>query len=586
MKWKKEKSIVTQTVVRVSAVFVAAIILLTVIFTGFISNYMKENILQSKEEQLQTIAEATESRVGSLTEPIVSLANYNPTVRLLSNYNEMYTVEWMQNTRNLDVFLTNVSMFNDYIIDMILIQKDSTVAYSMNDLLKSNYNYVNQDWFQRALKGDNIVKYAPPHGTDHLYSKSTAYTFSAIYPVYHSDILVGYILLECDLSKIADFFIVQQESHSGFLLLDDEGNVIFDYRNERIRLEHIDDGLLESMNPDTSIRFQEGSNLYIARKLSFANWVIISENDYNNILQPIKQLLVIVSVIIAMVVILLILISVHSGKVVGKPFNALIERIVSYDGSKATAIAELEDAPRELAIIHIKFEEMADKMNTLINDVYLAQLSRKQMELEALTNQLNPHFIYNVFQLIQTEAVLADNQEIEGMIQVLSNMMRYTMERKREKVEIREELEYIHNYLLFYKARFPQMFTYQVDCEQELFTCMTLKFILQPVVENCFKHAFKDTKTGGIIHIKIAKIEKDVAFTVWDNGHGIDQGRLELLRERLHYSIEEAGIGIINTNARIRLVYGYPYCLSVSSQEGKYTQVAIRIKYENDGKSS
>jgi len=136
----KEKSIVTQTVVRVSAVFVIAILLLTIVFTGFISNYMKENIIESKEEQLQTIAGTTESIVNSMTDPIISLASYNPTIRLLGNYNELYTAEWMQNIRNLNVFLTNVSLFNDYIIDIILIRTDSSVAYSMNNMLRSNFD--------------------------------------------------------------------------------------------------------------------------------------------------------------------------------------------------------------------------------------------------------------------------------------------------------------------------------------------------------------------------------------------------------------------------------------------------------------
>ena len=577
----KEKSIVTQTVVRVSAVFVIAILLLTIVFTGFISNYMKENIIESKEEQLQTIAGTTESIVNSMTDPIISLASYNPTIRLLGNYNELYTAEWMQNIRNLNVFLTNVSLFNDYIIDIILIRTDSSVAYSMNNMLRSNFDYVGQEWFQRALEGTHIVKYAPPHGTGHLYNSSSIYTFSVLYPVYHTDILVGYILLECDLSKIVDFFMEQHETHSGYLLLDENGDVIFDYINQRTRLDNIDHGLFDSISHGTSIHFQENNSLYIAHKLSPTNWVMVSENDYDAILQPIKQLLIVIRAIMVMVVILLIFISVYNGKVIEKPLNALITRIVSYDGSRATAIAELKDAPKELALIHAKFEEMADKMNSLINDVYLAQLNRKEMELEVLTNQINPHFIYNVFQLIQAKAVLTDNQEIEEMIQALSNMMRYTMERKREKVRIGEELAYINNFLMFYKARFPQIFTYQVNYDQELLNCLTLKFILQPVLENCFKHAFKDLKAGGIIDIHISKTEDDIVFTVWDNGHGMDEQELESLQERLDHNIEEAGIGIVNTNARLRLVYGYPYGLFVSSQKGKFTQVTFRIKYEN-----
>ena len=88
---------------------------------------------------------------------------------------------------------------------------------------------------------------------------------------------------------------------------------------------------------------------------------------------------------------------------------------------------------------------------------------------QALTNQINPHFLYNVFQLIQAKAVLSDNLEIEEMIQALSRMMRYTMERKRESVSLKEELEYTDDYLMFYKKRFTQMFTYEISCDPELY---------------------------------------------------------------------------------------------------------------------
>lgn len=562
---------------RVSTVFIAAIVLLTVIFTGFITNYMKENILRNKEEQLITVTDTLDSRLSSLKEPLVSLSGYTPASRLLNHYDPLYSAQWMQNTRNVDTFLANINMFNDYIIDVNLVRTDSTTVYSMNDLLRSNYDYMGQEWFKQALSANTFVKFAPPHGNDHLYKQSMSPSFTVFFPVYHAERLTGYILMECDLLKLTDFFSAQHGLDSGFILMDDNHQVILDYNHDRNSL-HLDSNLSVPIPDGTSISFQTGGSLYIARELS-NHWIMLSENDYGIITSPIKQLLLMVALIVLVVVSLLVLISAYNSRLIKKPFDALIQRIISYDGSRSTQISEFDRAPQELAVIRTKFEEMADNMNALINDVYVARLNQKEAELEALTNQINPHFLYNVFQLIQAKAVLSDNLEIEEMIQALSRMMRYTMERRRDKVFLREELEYINYYLLFYKKRFSEMFVYEIECEPELLSLTTLKFILQPVVENCFKHAFKN-KSGGKLSVNVKKEENDILFTVWDNGCGINVETLSALRRKLDGEIGESGIGIVNTNARLRLTYGDAYGITIESKEWEYTKVTLRIKQE------
>ena len=92
---KKQRSIVTQTVMRVSGVFITAIILLTIVFTIFIGRYMRDNILRSKEEQLVTVADTLDSRLKSMEEPFVTLAGYTPAVRLLRGHYKLYSAEWL-----------------------------------------------------------------------------------------------------------------------------------------------------------------------------------------------------------------------------------------------------------------------------------------------------------------------------------------------------------------------------------------------------------------------------------------------------------------------------------------------------------
>lgn len=221
-----EKSIVTQTAFRVSVVFICALILLTALFTIYIVRYMKNNILEEKKKQTETIAETVNNNIESLTTPIISLSSYTPVIRLLNDYDDKYSKEWMQNIRNIDNYLLNVNLFYDDVIDILLVQPDSRIVYSMSDRMKVEYDYTGQVWFQKALEQDSAIKYAYHSRGDFFYQAGEADTLSAIYPVSRADTRIGYILYEYDLSKIADFFKEPEGSDSGYILIDDMGNQI------------------------------------------------------------------------------------------------------------------------------------------------------------------------------------------------------------------------------------------------------------------------------------------------------------------------------------------------------------------------
>lgn len=572
------KSIVTQTVFRVSYVFIVVLILFILAFTLFTGTYMRNHILENQQEQIGIVADSLETRLNGLKEMAVLLANYQPTIALLAGYYETYTANWMENIRNLDSYLQNVNLFTGYIEDVSLITPDSETLYSLRDVLRSDYPYTGQEWFEQALEREGVVKYAPPHGRGHLYRDNIGETFTLIYPVHHSRRLIGYEIIECSLHGIAEF-LEDSGKESRYLLLDEQAQVLHGDAKTAESSKFMRE--IEETGAGTYGICEENGSLSIVYRLNANGWVIVLESDEGVLWSPIKKLLFVVAGLVVLAACFLAAINLYHIRVMRRPFYALIGRINSYDGTGAGSLEEYRDAPMELAVIGERFEGMAEKINSLINDVYIAQLRQKEAELEALINQINPHFLYNVFQLIQTKAVLSDNQEIENMIQALGMMMRYTMERKKDKVQVGDEFDYIRNYLMFYKERFPRLFTCEISGEAEVSRYRVLKFILQPVVENCFKHAFKDRKTGGIIRISVSETRDDLIFEVWDNGCGMPPERLEQVRRKMEGALDESGIGIVNTNARIRLVYGEAYGIRIQSAEGEYTKVILKIKKED-----
>ncbi len=581
---KKNQSVVVQTAFRVSAVFVTAIILMTICFVMYLTNTMTDNVLREKRNQLQIIAETIESKMESITNPILSLGSYNSVLRLLKGHHPKYSAEWMQDIRNIDDYLNNINLFYDYVRDIVIISPDNETVYSMNNLVKADYNFTEQKWFQSALKQEYVIKYQYHSSPDFFYMKNSGDVLSVIYCVSENDKVLGYILYEYSMNAIKTYFDTEDSKDGAFFLTDQNGNIIYDLK-ECVSSEEKEylQSILTSPNViEKSEKIEYNGKIYIYQFLKNSGWGVLAENSKYIIYKPAIKWMMIVILISIGVLMGLVCITTYSVNKIKHPYDLLLNRIVSFDGTlKKTDKSVYEEAPREIYTIAMKFEDMAEKIDKLIQEVYVVQLNQKEMELEMMVNQINPHFLYNVFQLIQTEAVMSDNEAIEVMIQKLSEMLRYTMERKRDKVTIKEEVAYIENYLTFYKERFENRFEYRIEYEKEVLEYSTIKFILQPVVENCFKHGFKNTTSGGIIEISIWKEGEFICFSVYDNGAGISPDKLEKLQIELKNN-SAMGIGVANTNSRLKIVYGALCGITFDSEEGKYTNVLIRIRAEGE----
>ena len=583
-KRRNNQSIVVQTAFRVSAVFVTAIILMTICFVIYITNTMTDNILKEKRSQIRTIAETIEGKLESITTPMISLGSYNSVIRLLKGHYPKYSAEWMQDIRNIDNYLNNINLFYDYVRDIVIISPDNENVYSMNDLVKADYNFTDQKWFQNALKQDYVIKYQYHSSPDFFYMKNPGDVLSVVYCVSENNEVLGYILYEYSMNEIKTYFDTGNSKDGEFLLTDQDGNIIYDLKESVSSEEkqYLQELLRISDERKRSGEIEYNGKIFTYQILKNSGWEVLAENSKYIIHRPARKWMIIMIFISMGVLLGLVWITTYSVNKIKHPYDLLLNRIVSFDGKLIKTDKDVyKDAPGEIYTIAIKFEEMAEKIDKLIQEVYVAQLSQKEMELEAMVNQINPHFLYNVFQLIQTEAVMSDNEAIEEMIQKLSEMLRYTMERKRDKVTIREEVAYIENYLDFYKERFENRFKYKIEYEKDVLEYPTIKFILQPVVENCFKHGFKNITSGGIIEISIWKEEEFICFSVYDNGAGITPEKLNKLQTELKND-SAAGIGIMNTNNRLKIVYGALCGITFDSEEGKYTNVVIRIRAEGE----
>lgn len=244
-----------------------------------------------------------------------------------------------------------------------------------------------------------------------------------------------------------------------------------------------------------------------------------------------------------------------------------------------------------------EMEETIRKIKTIFNTNELISASRKQAQYLALQNQINPHFLYNSLEGIRGEAITAGLDNVAEMAEALGNFFRYIISNVENLVTLEDELSNIENYFFIQHYRFGERLNLCIECDcndkDEILKCRLPKLTLQPIVENSIFHGLERKIGNGHVNIRIESTPKRLIITVSDDGLGMGEERLKQLNERLNTQSfdyvkadgeKKVGIGIINVNNRIKLLYGEEYGINIYSTLNVGTDVVITLPRILDGK--
>ena len=207
----------------------------------------------------------------------------------------------------------------------------------------------------------------------------------------------------------------------------------------------------------------------------------------------------------------------------------------------------------------------------------LQSIENKQSQLLALQSQINPHFLYNTLECINSAGAICGSREVEEMSTALAYIFRYAC--KGENIVcIQDEVETLKYYLSIQQIRFPGRFCVRYDIPEGLMKKRVLKFLLQPIVENSILHGFRECSPPCVIDVRVAQMEDRLSVVIEDNGTGIAPAALQTLRTSLSSpEWSKESIGLINIQRRIRLYYGETYGLRLESEYGKGTKITALL---------
>jgi len=299
-------------------------------------------------------------------------------------------------------------------------------------------------------------------------------------------------------------------------------------------------------------------------------WISVIAIDYDSLLGEIISSIKTNSVYIVIALTLIpIFISYFVSGMITKPITKL-SRAIKKAGDGDFSIKVPEEGSVEINSLIGKFNSMNEKIQKLIQENYEIKIKEKEAEINALTLQLDPHFMYNTLNIVNLKLIQNGQDEASEMVMSLSAMLKFTARNKNTLVSFEQELDYLKGYIYIMSKRFEGKFNVEYDIDPELFEYSVPKFLLQPFVENALIHGFEATKDGGILKIS-CHIEKDKRlFIIEDNGRGMSEDRVREIMDGSSNSV-----GINNVRNRIRIIYGMEYDISIQSKPSEGTKVII-----------
>ena len=307
--------------------------------------------------------------------------------------------------------------------------------------------------------------------------------------------------------------------------------------------------------------------------------------DYNTLFLEFNVTGIMLILIGAILIAGMLIISFFISGYLVKPVEHLSRKMASQKGHTLISSTRYLDRTDEIGTLYNGYNAMVESLNKAVKQDYQDKLILLDAQMKSLEARINSHFLFNTLEAINSMAELDDNEPIATMSQALGNMFRYTLKTQSELVTVQEELDHVKDYVTIQLLRFDHRFHLEVDMTDEFRQMRVLKLILQPLVENSLYHGLKQCTQGDTIRISGRQEDSCLVIDVHDNGCGIDRETLEELRRSLmeEPSFTELGhrnrqsIGLKNIHSRIELYYGRGYGLTVTSAEGEWTNIQIRV---------
>ena len=231
----------------------------------------------------------------------------------------------------------------------------------------------------------------------------------------------------------------------------------------------------------------------------------------------------------------------------------------------------------EIGLLKNSYNAMLIEINQLIEELLQKEKTLRMAELDALQEQMKPHFLYNTLDMIRYMALENRPDEVYNMLETLGNFYRRFLSKGSTDLSLGEEIEIVKSYLTLQRTRFEDIFTDEYEIEEGLSSIRVPRLILQPLVENSIYHGIRPKGEHGVIRVTVKRQEDFLFLSIYDNGIGMSAHQ----RELLFSGKDSRSFGFQGTIERIRYYYKTEDVFEIHSTEGEYCEIILKLPLSN-----
>lgn len=378
------------------------------------------------------------------------------------------------------------------------------------------------------------------------------------------------------------FFNSNEDMNRSMYLLNKNGSIISHADGSKIgeKCSFYNEFSKKTKSGSFTTKEDNNSVQVVYYRLNPEGWMLVSEIPFKVFFSDIFKIRITVIFVFMCSLVAMFLLSLYWIYRLTRPLNDLTIAMKKIGDGTLGVI--LKDLPKnELGKLGDQFNKMSSNILQLANKNRLFEKEKRELEIEALQMQINPHFLYNTLNIIKWMAVVANNYNIEDSIITLGNIIKPIFKNPSLMWTFKEEFELIKSYMKIINIRFGENINTSFEIEGKIGDLYTLKFMLQPIIENSFIHGIYDFNTKLNITVSALSEGEDILIIVEDDGKGMSEEKLievnEVLSQSLLINHRDTKVGISNVNRRIKLYFGDEYGLSIRTSIENGIRVTIKL---------
>ena len=556
----KRSSLLVRMVISIFLVFLILLALVGTFYYQSSSSAIEASIEGNSQTTISQTSHFIQSYIKKLETTSTSLTQQTDVL----SYAENPSQDKVKEIR--DLFLTILKSDQDLKTVVLVTKSGQVISTDDSVQMKTSSDMMAEDWYQKAIHQGSKPVLTPARKSDSQWVISVTQEL-----VDAKGANLGVLRLDISYETLEAYLNQLQLGQQGFAFIINENHEFVYHPQHTV---YSSSSEMEAMKPyiETGQGYTPDHKSYVSQeKIAGTDWTVLGVSSLEKLDQVRSQLVwTLLGASFTSLLACLYLVWLSLKRWIA-PLNDLRETMLEIASGNQNLRAR-EVGAYELREVTRQFNAMLDQIDQLMAAIRRQEETTRQYQLQALSSQINPHFLYNTLDTIIWMAEFQDSQRVVQVTKSLATYFRLALNQGKDLISLSDEINHVRQYLFIQKQRYGDKLEYEI-AENPAFDHLVLpKLVLQPLVENALYHGIKEKEGQGHIKITVQKQDSGLVIRIEDDGVGFQD-----VADSSQSQLKLGGVGLQNVDQRLKLHFGDNYQMKIDSTSPKGTKVEIYI---------